>query len=111
MNQDKLNTSDKNRLLVNALTLNRQFYLVYHEIGQYLTDELINYPKTYWLQLNHHESKLVTNHQRLKRISNDGKNSLKIGPMVMVFLRFIQVIPSAKAETFKPWLAKVGTEN
>lgn len=52
----------------------------------------------------------VTNCHRLKMVAEDGKQRLTDVANAEVLLRIIQSIPSKKAEPFKQWLAKVGSE-
>jgi hypothetical protein len=52
----------------------------------------------------------VTNCDRLKMLSPDGKMRLTDVADTEQILRLIQSIPSKKAEPFKMWLAKVGNE-
>ncbi|GHU59119.1 phage antirepressor [Clostridia bacterium] len=53
---------------------------------------------------------LVTNCHQLKMEANDGKMRLTDVADSEQLLRIIQSIPSKKAEPFKQWLAKVGSE-
>ena len=53
---------------------------------------------------------MVTNCNRLKMKSADGKMRLTDVANTEQLLRIIQSIPSKKAEPFKMWLAEVGRE-
>ena len=55
-------------------------------------------------------SELLTNCQQLKMTAEDGKLRLTDVANTEQLLRIIQSIPSKKAEPFKMWLAKVGSE-
>lgn len=70
--------------------------------------------KTYWKvlknRLKKEGSELVTNCNQLKLQSADGKYYSQDVLDTAGVLRLVQSIPSPKAEPFKMWLAKVGTE-
>ena len=71
-------------------------------------------PNNYWKvlknRLKKEESQLVTNCNQLKLQSTDGKfYKTDVADTEQLF-RLIQSIPSPKAEPFKLWLAKVGSE-
>jgi hypothetical protein len=70
--------------------------------------------RNYWKVLKHRLSKentqLVTNCNRLKLIGADGKMRKTDVADPEQILRIIQSIPSPKAEPFKLWLARVGSE-
>ncbi len=71
-------------------------------------------PNNYWKVLKHRlkkeGSELVTNCNQLKLIAADGKYYKTDVADTEQLFRLIQSIPSPKAEPFKLWLAKVGTE-
>jgi hypothetical protein len=71
-------------------------------------------PNNYWKVLKHRLSKegseLVTNCNQLKLQSSDGKYYKTDVADTEQLFRLIQSIPSPKAEPFKMWLAKVGSE-
>ncbi len=71
-------------------------------------------PGSYWKVLKHRLNKegseLVTNCNQLRMQSSDGKFYLTDVGNTEQILRLIQSIPSKKAEPFKLWLAKVGSE-
>ena len=71
-------------------------------------------PNNYWKVLKHRllkeGSELVTNCNRLKMISSDGKYYKTDVADTEQLFRLIQSIPSPKAEPFKLWLAQVGSE-
>lgn len=71
-------------------------------------------PRNYWKVLKHRlnqdGSEVVTKCNQLKLISSDGKKYLTDCANKETIFRIIQSIPSKKAEPFKLWLAKVGSE-
>ena len=69
----------------------------------------------YWAKLKQRlkeegADQLLTNCQQLKMKATDGKRRLTDVANTEQLLRIIQSIPSPKAEPFKLWLARVGTE-
>ena len=70
--------------------------------------------RNYWKVLKHRLLKegneTVTNCNRLKMLAADGKMRLTDVADTEQLLRLIQSIPSKKAEPFKQWLARVGSE-
>ncbi len=70
--------------------------------------------RNYWKVLKHRLQKegneTVTNCNRLKLLSADGKMRLTDVADTEQLFRLIQSIPSKKAEPFKQWLANVGRE-
>ena len=71
-------------------------------------------PRHYWTvlkgRLKNEGNETVTNCERLKMLAIDGKKRLTDVADTEQILRLIQSIPSKKAEPFKLWLAKVGSE-
>jgi hypothetical protein len=71
-------------------------------------------PRNYWKVLKHRLVKegnqSVTNCNRLKMQSADGKYYLTDVADTEQIFRLIQSVPSPKAEPFKLWLARVGSE-
>jgi len=71
-------------------------------------------PPAYWRKLKQRlkeeGNETVTNCHGLKLIAPDGKMRLTDVADTEQILRLIQSIPSKKAEPFKMWLAKVGSE-
>jgi BRO family, N-terminal domain len=71
-------------------------------------------PAGYWrvmkLRLKSEGSQSVTDCNGLKMKSPDGKMRTTDAATTETILRIIQSIPSPKAEPFKAWLARVGTE-
>ena len=70
--------------------------------------------RNYWKVLKHRLLKegneTVTNCNQLKIEANDGKMRLTDVATIEQLFRLIQSIPSKKAEPFKLWLAKIGSE-
>ncbi|MCD7805004.1 MAG: Bro-N domain-containing protein [Oscillospiraceae bacterium] len=69
----------------------------------------------YWAKLKQRlkeegADQLLTNCQQLKMKATDGKRRLTDVANTEQLLRIIQSVPSPKAEPFKLWLARVGTE-
>jgi len=71
-------------------------------------------PNNYWKvlknRLKKEGSQLVTDCNQLKMVSSDGKYYKTDVADTEQLFRLIQSIPSPKAEPFKIWLAKVGSE-
>lgn len=71
-------------------------------------------PRNYWKVLKHRlsdeGSQLVTSCNQLKLPAADGKSYKTDCLDTEGILRLVQSVPSPKAEPFKMWLAKVGTE-
>lgn len=71
-------------------------------------------PQTYWRvmkkRLKDEGNESVTNCNALKMIAADGKMRMTDVADTEELLRIIQSIPSPKAEPFKMWLARVGSE-
>jgi hypothetical protein len=69
-----------------------------------------NYWKVLKFRLAEEGNESVTNCNQLKMLASDGKYYLTDVGDTEQILRLIQSIPSKKAEPFKLWLAKVGSE-
>lgn len=71
-------------------------------------------PRKYWsvlkTRLKKEGSELATNCSQLKMQSADGKYYMTDVADTEQILRLIQSVPSPKAEPFKQWLAKVGSQ-
>lgn len=71
-------------------------------------------PRKYWsvlkTRLKVEGSEVTTNCSQLKMLAPDGKSRLTDCLDTKGVLRLVQSIPSPKAEPFKMWLAKVGSE-
>ena len=70
--------------------------------------------QSYWTTLKNRlkkeGSEIVTNCDKLKMLSADGKRYATDAADVETILRLVQSVPSKKAEPIKLWLAKVGYE-
>jgi hypothetical protein len=94
---------------------NEIWYFSIVDIVGILTDQpTVERARNYWKVLKSRLLKegneTVTNCNRLKMLSEDGKmRETDVGNVEQIF-RIIQSIPSHKAEPFKQWLAKVGYE-
>ncbi|MCD4834724.1 MAG: Bro-N domain-containing protein [Bacteroidales bacterium] len=92
-----------------------KWYFSIVDIIAILTDQL-NYQgaRNYWKVLKSRLLKegneTVTNCNRLKMLAADGKMRMTDVADTKQLFRLIQSIPSKKAEPFKQWLAKVGSE-
>ena len=88
------------------------WYFSVVDVIEALTDSLN--PQTYWRvlkkRLKDEGNETVTNCNALKMVAKDGKSRLTDVVNTKDLLRLIQSIPSKKAEPFKMWLAKVGSE-
>ena len=73
-------------------------------------DKVRNYWKWLKNKLKEEGSQLVSNTNQLKLKAADGKKYLTDVADTEQILRLIQSVPSKKAEPFKMWLAKVGSE-
>lgn len=94
---------------------NEEFYFSVVDVVGILTDSPdYTTGRKYWnklrQRLNAEGSELVTNCHRLKLPAMDGKMRETDCLNTAGVLRLIQSIPSPKAEPFKIWLAKVGSE-
>lgn len=90
-----------------------KWYFSIVDIIYALTDS--NKPRDYWYRLKQRVNieekiELSTICRQLKLISSDGKKYNTDCADTEGILRIIQSIPSPKAEPFKRWLAKVGSE-
>lgn len=96
-------------------TNQEQWYFSIVDVIAILTEQN-NYQgaRNYWKVLKYrlikegHET--VTNCNQLKIEANDGKMRLTDVATIEQLFRLIQSIPSKRAEPFKLWLAKIGSE-
>ena len=90
------------------------FYSVVDIVGILSNQSNLQGARNYWKVVKHRLVKegneTVTNCNRLKLISADGKLRLTDVANTKDIFRLIQSIPSKKAEPFKQWLAQVGKE-
>lgn len=92
-----------------------KWYFSIVDVVSILTDQTdYQTARNYWKVLKHRLKKegneTVTNCNRLKMLTADGKMRLTDVADTEQLLRLIQSVPSPKAEPFKQWLAKVGSE-
>ena len=92
-----------------------KWYFSIVDVVSLLTDQTdYQAARNYWKVLKHRLKKegneTVTNCNRLKMLTADGKMRLTDVADTEQLLRLIQSVPSPKAEPFKQWLAKVGSE-
>lgn len=90
-----------------------EWYFSVVDVVQALTDS--PNPRDYWYRVKkrmdeEEKAKLSTICRQLKLESSDGKKYKTDASNTKGVLRIIQSIPSPKAEPFKQWLAKVGSE-
>lgn len=89
-----------------------QWYFSVVDVIAILTDS--TNPRHYWTvlkgRLKDEGNQSVTNCDQLKFQAADGKFYLQDAATTEQLLRLIQSIPSKKAEPFKLWLARVGSE-
>jgi hypothetical protein len=93
---------------------NEKWWISIVDVVSILTDNDYQASRKYWKVLKgrlvNEGNELVTNCYRLKLPAHDGKMRLTDVADTEQILRFIQSIPSKKAEPFKMWLAQVGRE-
>lgn len=94
---------------------NEQWYFsVIDVIGVLIDQADFKKSQSYWTtlknRLNKEGNESVTNCDKLKLQSADGKFYKTDVANIETLLRLLQSIPSPKAEPLKLWLAKVGTE-
>ena len=111
--QAMLPFEDGSRLIRRQWHEDRWFFSVVDVVGV-LTDAQI--PRNYWSDLKRrlaNDEGFIELHAKivqLKMRSLDGKKYATDAADTETLLRIVQSIPSPKAEPFKQWLAKVGTE-
>lgn len=88
------------------------YYFSVVDVIEALTDS--KEPRKYWsvlkLRLKKEGSELTTNCSQLKMLASDGKMRLRDVLDTKGILRLIESVPSPKAEPFKLWLSKIGSE-
>lgn len=91
---------------------NEKWYFSIVDVVAILTES--NNPQVYWRVLKkrllEEGNQTVTNCNGLKMVAPDGKMRMTDVADTEQLLRLIQSIPSPKAEPFKLWLARVGSE-
>ncbi len=110
MNQIKLFENKKIRSLWDEKE--RKWYFSVIDVIAVLTDS--SNPRDYWFKLKEREKlsrvELSTICRQLKMTAPDGEKRETDCSDAEGLLRIIQSVPSPKAEPFKRWLAKVGSE-
>ena len=110
MNKIKVFENKKVRTAWNEETEDWYFSVI--DVIEILTES--ENPRDYWKVLKHRLAKegseVVTNCNQLKLPAADGKMRLTDVLDTKGILRLVQSVPSPKAEPFKMWLAKVGSE-
>ncbi len=90
----------------------QKWYFSVIDVVAILTDS--DKPRDYWYRIKEREKisgiELSTICRQLKLLSTDGKKYETDCASAEGLLRIIQSIPSPRAEPFKRWLAKVGSE-
>lgn len=109
---DKTKLFDQQKVRVEWDEETQEFYFSIIDIILILTESVD--PGAYWRKLKQRlkqeGNETVTNCHSLKMIANDGKMRYTDVADTKQLLRLIQSVPSPKAEPFKLWLAKVGSE-
>ncbi|MGN1311945.1 MAG: BRO family protein [Bacilli bacterium] len=89
-----------------------EYYFSVVDVIGALTDS--KEPRKYWSvlknRLKKEGSEVTTNCSQLKMLAPDGKIRLRDVMAIKDILRLIESIPSPKAEPFKVWLARLGSE-
>jgi hypothetical protein len=89
-----------------------EWYFSINDVVAILTDSAD--PNAYWRKLKQRlkaeGNQTVTNCHALKMLAADGKMRMTDVATTEQLFRIIQSVPSPKAEPFKHWLAKVGSE-
>lgn len=89
-----------------------EYYFSVVDVIGALTDS--KEPRKYWSvlknRLKKEGSEVTTNCSQLKMLAPDGKIRLRDVMTIKDILRLIESIPSPKAEPFKVWLARLGSE-
>lgn len=113
MDKDKaIKLFEEKRIRTHWDSEKEKWYFSIVDVIAVLTDS--ENPRHYWTvlkgRLRNEGNETVTNCERLKMLASDGKMRLTDVADTEQLLRLIQSIPSPKAEPFKMWLAKVGSE-
>ena len=91
-----------------------QWYFSVVDVIAVLTDSDYQHARNYWKvlknRLKSEGNETVTNCNQLKMVAPDGKMRETDVATAEQLLRLVQSIPSKKAESFKLWLARVGSE-
>lgn len=112
---DKIQLFENRRIRTAWNETEETWYFSIVDVVSVLTDQPdYQMARKYWnklkQRLNEEGSELVTNCHQLKMTAADGKKRMTDVANTEQLLRLIQSIPSQKAEPFKRWLARVGSE-
>ena len=109
---DKMQLFENSRIRTAWNETEEAWYFSIVDVVQVLTDSVDG--RKYWnklkQRLKEEGNETVTNCHQLKMTAADGKKRLTDVANTEQLLRLIQSIPSPKAEPFKLWLARVGSE-
>ncbi|MHB9143023.1 MAG: BRO-N domain-containing protein, partial [Paludibacter sp.] len=112
MNENKMQLFEDKRIRTAWNEEEQEWYFAIVDVVAVLTDS--PNPQTYWRvmkkRMKDEGNETVTNCNALKMTAADGKKRLTDVANTEQLLRIIQSVPSPKAEPFKLWLAKVGSE-
>ena len=114
MNKSKIKLFEEQQVRTEWDEQNEKWWLSVVDICAVLTDSDYQKARNYWKWLKSklyaEGSELVSNTNQLKMQSSDGKFYNTDVMDTEQVLRLVQSIPSKKAEPFKLWLAKIGSE-
>ncbi|GHU61010.1 hypothetical protein FACS1894171_2940 [Clostridia bacterium] len=116
MNNDKIQLFEDKRIRTAWDEENEEWLFSIVDVVGMLTEQPTpRSASNYWAKLKERlnaegANQLLTNCQQLKMTAADGKKRLTDVANTEQLLRVIQSIPSPKAEPFKAWLARVGSE-
>lgn len=114
--QDKIQLFENQKIRTAWDTEKEVWYFSVTDVIAVLTEQpTARGASNYWAKLKQRlkeegADELLTNCQQLKMIASDGKRRATDVATTEQLLRFIQSIPSPKAEPFRLWLAEVGRE-
>lgn len=114
--QDKIQLFENQKIRTAWDTEKEEWYFSVTDVIAVLTEQpTARGASNYWAKLKQRlkeegADELLTNCQQLKMIASDGKRRATDVATTEQLLRFIQSIPSPKAEPFRLWLAEVGRE-
>lgn len=111
-NTDHLKQYEQRMIRTHWDEAEEKWYFAIVDVIAVLTDSVD--PKNYWRvlkkRLRDEGNETITNCNGLKMLAADGKMRKTDVADVEQLLRLVQSIPSPKAEPFKLWLARVGSE-
>jgi hypothetical protein len=114
MNTDKIQLFEDKRIRTAWDEEKQEWFLSIVDVCAVLTDSDYQTARNYWKwlknKLKDEGSELVSHTNQLKMKAHDGKMRDTDAANAEQILRLVQSIPSPKAEPFKMWLARVGSE-